>query len=405
MKKHRRFLSIIYSFILSFIFIPGLLSAQSASKGSDSWPNLFDYVKEHGDTTFQEEPINELDSAIFSMLSYINFEGTQAEGSKDGVSLMELSNRFFSSEFRYSMKNENWDIWQSCIRMLETASKYKRYADIKVKGYISWLDEQEPAQFSAVIFSLSPSLHFVAFRGTDTTIAGWRDNFLMTCESRTTSQKMALEYLKEWAPRLQGDIHAGGHSKGANLAIYAAAQCEAEIQNRIQGVWNFEGPGFSRNPDMLERIKAIDKRIKTYVPETSLVGVVMRNFDDYTPVKSDNHLFLQHDLFSWHVDGKKFETVQELSRTSRMFDSTMNETISNLSDAQFRTIINVLFDSMEESGIHNVQDIDDNMGRFSATLTEACLFSGKETRKTILYVGKCLVKNFNKARKEEKKRK
>ena len=83
MKKHRRFLSIIYSFILSFIFIPGLLSAQSASKGSDSWPNLFDYVKEHGDTTFQEEPINELDSAIFSMLSYINFEGTQAEGSKE----------------------------------------------------------------------------------------------------------------------------------------------------------------------------------------------------------------------------------------------------------------------------------------------------------------------------------
>ena len=91
---------------------------------------------------------------------------------------------------------------------------------------------------------------------------------------------------------------------------------------------------------MLERIKAIDKRIKTYVPETSLVGVVMRNFDDYTPVKSDNHLFLQHDLFSWHVDGKKFETVQELSRTSRMFDSTMNETISNLSDAQFTALVN-----------------------------------------------------------------
>ena len=377
----------------------------TSQKTSSSWSNLFDYVTKHGGSSFEEAGINELDSAIFSMLSYIIFEGTAVEGNSDGVQFQELSNRFFSSEFRYSMKNENWDIWQSCIRMLETAATYKRYAGIKVKGYVSLLDEYAPTQFSAVIFSLTPTLHFIAFRGTDTTIAGWRDNFLMTCEEQTQTQKLALEYLEKWAPHLAGTIHTGGHSKGANLAIYASAKVGPEIQKRIEGIWNYEGPGFSHNPDMLDQIKAIDGKIKTFIPETSLVGVVMRSFDSYTVVKSENHLFLQHDLFSWHIDDSIFECVDELSRTSRMFDSTMNSTIANLSDAQFHIIIDVLFDSMEDSGIHNIQDIKDNMGRFSASLTEACLFSGKTTRRTLLYVGKCLVKNFNAARKEEKKRK
>ena len=116
---------------------------------------------------------------------------------------------------------------------------------------------------------------------------------------------------------------------------------------------------------MLERITAIDERIRTYIPETSLVGVVMRSFSSYTAVKSENKLFLQHDIFSWYVNGKEFETVEETSRTSRIFDSAMNETIENLTDTQFRIIINALFDSMEDAGIHNVQDIADNTGRFS----------------------------------------
>ena len=385
-----------------------LLAASSlclSAKSSSSAPNLFDYVKAYGQLSFEEEGINELDNAIFSMLSYINFEGTAAERNKDGVSLRELSDRFFSSEFRYSIRNENWDIWQSCIRMLETAARYKRYAGIKVRGYVSLLDEVAATQFSAIIFSLTPTLHFIAFRGTDTSIAGWRDNFLMTCENQTTTQMLALEYMEKWAPRLPGTIHTGGHSKGANLAIYAAAKVDSEIQDRIEGIWNYEGPGFSRNPDMLERIKAIDERIRTFIPETSLVGVVMRSFSSYTAVKSENKLFLQHDIFSWYVNGKEFESVEETSRTSRIFDSAMNETIANLSDAQFRIIINAIFDSMEDAGIHNVQDIADNTGRFSASLAESCLFSGRETRRTLLYVSKCLAKNFNQARKEEKKRK
>ncbi len=389
----------------SFVILLVISTLSLPAKSSSGIPNLFDYVREYGDISFEEEGINELDGAIFSMLSYINFEGTAAELNRDGVSLRELSDRFFSAEFRYSIRNENWDIWQSSIRMLETAAKYKRYAGIKVKGYVSLLDEVAATQFSATIFSLTPSLHFIAFRGTDTSVAGWRDNFLMTCENQTSTQMLALEYMERWAPRLPGTIHTGGHSKGANLAIFAAAKVNPEIQDRIELIWNYEGPGFSRNPEMLERIKAIDKRIRTYIPETSLVGVVMRSFSSYTAVKSENKLFLQHDIFSWYVNGKEFETVEDTSRTSRIFDSAMNETIANLSDAQFRIIINALFDSMEDAGIHNVQDIADNTGRFSASLAESCLFSGKETRKTLLYVSKCLAKNFNQARKEEKKRK
>ncbi|MBR1911434.1 MAG: DUF2974 domain-containing protein [Treponema sp.] len=396
-----QFLNSFIVFMILFALSPLPLSAKASSSSS----NLFDYVKENGQSSFEEKGINELDSAIFAMLSYISFEGTAAEDSRNGVTFRELSNRFFSSEFRYSMRNENWDIWQSCIRMLETAARCKRYEKIMVKGYVNLLNEEEPSQFSALVFTLAPTLHFIAFRGTDTSIAGWRENFLMTCESQTSSQKLALEYLNEWTSYLPGTIHVGGHSKGANLAIYAAAHARPDIQKRIASVWNFEGPGFSRNPDMLERIKDIDGKIKTYIPETSLVGVVMRSFDRYTAVKSDNHLFLQHDLFSWHVNGNSFESVDDLSRTSRMFDSTMNATIANLSDDQFRILINVLFDSMEDSGIHTVQDIGDNMGRFSATLAKACVFSDKETRKTLLYVGKCLVKNFNASVKEEKKRK
>ena len=396
MKSLRLHLSV----VLLFVCLPPFLSAQSSS----AWPSLFDYVEDMGNVSFEEEGGNELDSAIFAMFSYIGFEGTAAESGKGGMCLRELSNRFFSSEFRYSLRNQNDVIWPSCLKMLEKAAQCKRYEDIKVRGYVNLVDESEPYQFSAIIFSISPLLHFVVFRGTDMSIAGWRDTFLMTCENQTVTQILSVNYLEEWASLLDGKIHVCGHSKGANLAIYASAQARPEVQERIETVWNFDGPGFSRNHDMLERIKAIDARIKTYVPETSLVGMLMRSFSSYAIVNSNNRLFLQHDLFSWQVDGNRFEKIEELSRTSRMFDSTMNATIANLSDAQFRIIINALFDSMEDAGIHNILDIGDNTGRFTASLAEACLFSGKETRRTLLYVSKCLAKNFKQARREEKNR-
>ena len=386
--------------ILVFLLLAGFpLSA--AGRG----PTLFEYVKEYGDVSFAESGVNELDSAIFSMLSYIRFEGTAAEGSVDGVSFKELSDRFFSSEFRYSIRSENWDIWQGCLRMFETAARHRRYADIRVRGYVNIVEEERSSQFSAIVFSLTPALHFIAFRGTDTTMTGWRENFLMTCESETSSQKLAMQYVDEWAPRLEGTIHIGGHSKGANLAIYAAAQATPDVQERIESVWNFDGPGFSRNPDMLSQIEKIKGKIKTFVPDTSLVGMLMRNFDEYTVVKSDNKLFLQHDLFSWHVNGRKFGGEKELSGISRVFDTTLNSTIASMSDEQFHALITLLFDSMEESGIHNVQDIGDNIGRLSGNLAKACVFADKTTRKTLLTMGKYLVKNFGKAVTKETKRK
>ena len=63
-------------------------------------------------------------------------------------------------------------------------------------------------------------------------------------------------------------LYLGGHSKGGNLAMYAAIR-EQTIQPAITRVYNFDGPGF--RPSFYERYDctAILDRIHTYVPKDS----------------------------------------------------------------------------------------------------------------------------------------
>lgn len=119
-----------------------------------------------------------------------------------------------------------------------------RFRNIQMLGYTEQFDAAEEKQFAAVCFQITPDLCYIAFRGTDSTLVGWKEDFNMAFKCPVPSQKTAVRYLTDAARHCRGKILVGGHSKGGNLAVYAAVKCSEDIQKRIERVYSHDGPGF-----------------------------------------------------------------------------------------------------------------------------------------------------------------
>ena len=100
------------------------------------------------------------------------------------------------------------------------------------------------------------------------------------------AQRDAVEYLTWAASVYPGKIAVGGHSKGGNLAMYAAAMAPESVQERIGNIYNNDGPGFQEKILQTEGYRRIKPRIKTILSQNAMVGTLLWNDCDYTVVKS-----------------------------------------------------------------------------------------------------------------------
>ena len=173
--------------------------------------NLFSYLRWRGDLTFEESPINEIDNAIFCAFSYIRIENFI--NSSEILTIEELYPRYVSSAKKESilLKNQN-----TLFALLQNS---KRFKQVKVAKFIKETSEALEKQFCAMTFVLNENELFVAFRGTDETLTGWKENFNLSFMETTPSQKRALEYLEEIANHTNKEITIGGHSKGGNMPM------------------------------------------------------------------------------------------------------------------------------------------------------------------------------------------
>jgi hypothetical protein len=224
-------------------------------------------------------------------------------------------------------------------------------------------------QFAAVTFDLPDGTHYVAFRGTDSTIVGWREDFNMAFESPIPAQSAAVKYLAEAAAATTGPLIIGGHSKGGNLAVYAAAHADAEIQSRIRLIYSFDGPGLDDATMASEGYAGIASRIRSFVPQQSVVGLLMTYHPEYTVVKSDGVGLLQHDSFTWQVLGTGFIAVTELDVSSQLVDQTVHAWLSQVSKEQRKVFVDTIFDILEATGANTVKELlKDVPGRLPAVL-------------------------------------
>lgn len=293
--------------------------------------NILDYLTWRGDFSFAQAPLNHVDALVLCRLSYIPFDGVVAEGFLDApVTIAEAADKCLAlvhkKDATRAFRLEDDEQLLNCL------IKSERFRDLPLIGFRNVFDQAHAEQFSAVTIRLPDNALFVAFRGTDGTIAGWREDFNMSFSDTVPAQRDAVAYLAEAASYFPGKLHIGGHSKGGNLAVYSATFCDPETQSRIASVVNHDGPGFNDNVISDARYKRILDRIHTYVPQSSIIGMLLEHEEDFSIVHSTNLGIMQHDVYSWEILRSGFIPVEELTNSSRFIDKTLKEWVRGMTD-------------------------------------------------------------------------
>ena len=297
--------------------------------------NVSDYLKWRGDLDFSQAPFNDVDNLILAQIAYVDFTDiVPAPGSIESITLAEASDTFFDIHDEKEIKKCKSFIGKAPFLMREAAAT-KRFGSLVLTNYVDYVDGGKEEQFAAFHVRIDNRLTYVAFRGTDDTLVGWKEDFNMSFLSPVPSQKDAVRYIDTTVQRPEGKLILGGHSKGGNLAVYASVFARPSVKKRILTVYNNDGPGFDSNfvkhPDYL----AILPRIKSIVP----------------------YGLMQHDSMSWQVIGPDFETEQELSPKSKKLNAALSAWIDGLTREQRAEFVDTLFTLLSASGVKNLSEI------------------------------------------------
>ena len=304
--------------------------------------NIVDYIKWRGDIPFSASALNEVDAALFCLISYWDMDGVVSDKLDETITLKELCNSDILVKLPYYCSEED--------RTIKELLKYsERFSEVKISKYINNVDTERQIQFSAVTFSFDKKSTFVAYRGTDDSLVGWKECMDLAYSEEVEGQKEAVNYLADVVKKTKGSIYIGGHSKGGNLAVFAGAFSSGKVNNRIQAVYNFDGPGFNSEVIQKENFKTIEYRIHTFVPQDSLVGMLLAHKEPYQVVLSKgSNGFSQHYLAAWEVEGKKFMYRDKLTFGGESASDAIKDWIDGMSFEEKRQFIEVLYGLVDE---------------------------------------------------------
>lgn len=334
-------------------------------------PNMFDYLAWRGDLPLTFSPLNDVDSLIFAVLSYQDYPGEEMALRDLNVPALPVTGR------------RRPTFLEDGSTLLLRAAATERFAGVRVRHAAAVTDPDRDMQFAAVIFALPDGTLFVAFRGTDSSLAGWHEDFNMAFESPVPAQSAAVAYLNAIAAGTDTPIFLGGHSKGGNLAVYAAAHADAAVQTRIRAVYSFDGPGLDDATVASDGYARIARRIRSFVPQQSVVGLLMAYHPEYTVVQSDGLGLLQHNAFTWQVRGTDFVAVTELDVSSQLVDHTVHAWLSRVSPEQRRRFVSTIFGVLEATGANTTKELLQRAPELLPAIRKALQGVDRETTRMI----------------------
>ena len=341
-------------------------------------------ILEYAETEFSllaEKPFTDVDSLLLSQFSYMNLSAFEDElKCENKIEIRELlkAERFEKLMFHVRDTKSN-------MRLLYAMASSPRWRNIKIGNFVEKLCDQSEEQFAAITVALGDGRHFVAFRGTDGTLVGWKEDFNMAFTCPVPAQRLAARYAASAMLRFPGEFLLGGHSKGGNLAVYAAAFCPAALQERIAAVYNNDGPGFDAEVIALPGYQRICARVQTFVPQSSIVGMLLEHEEAYTIIHSTGDGFGQHNLYTWEVLRDRFVTLETVTNGSRFLDRTLKQWLAGLEPEQRERTIDTVYHMLCETNAETLHELKEN--RFSRAL--ALLRSAKgldeDTRKLLVH--------------------
>jgi hypothetical protein len=306
---------------------------------------IFDYINWRGDLSFQAAPFNPVDNIILTHIAYFPFDRIVPGPEENrGLSIGEAAKKIAAILKRKPAAFDEALVFRDDPALMAALGSSRRYGNLELRGYVNQIDREAEKQFSALCILGCGDSSLVSYRGTDNTIVGWKEDFNMSFSDAVPAQLEAVSYLEKTAPRIRGPLCLGGHSKGGNLAVYAAAFCGKKIRRRIRAVYSNDAPGFNRRVLESPGFQEIKGRILSFVPQSSIVGMLFEQPRDYTVVKSSQTGLMQHDVFSWEVGRDDLVRMQETSQGSAFMSRTLRDWIDGLDREQLRRFTDVLYE-------------------------------------------------------------
>lgn len=349
-------------------------------------PNLFDYLEWRGDLTFEEAPLCEVDNLMFSLLSYVDLDGIVPAPRKGGILLREAAKEYFFVRDQDPPKPLGLIVPAEIVTLFRRMAETRRYAMLPLGGYVNEICEEREMQFSALSVRLPDDSYFVAYRGTDDTIVGWREDFNMSFMVEVPSQRKAVDYLSRLDFPPDSDLYLGGHSKGGNLAVYAASHAPEKIQCRIRRAYSNDGPGFTEDFLKSEAYRAVADRVVRLIPDDSLVGLLLEHDESYTVIKSSRKGLFQHDGLSWEVMGSRFLRGDGLSKRGVHSDTVVWERIDSMTRAEKQTFVQIMFTILESTGAKTLTELYNGSIRTALSMLKTYTGLSPEDRETAAYL-------------------
>ncbi|MBR3503525.1 MAG: DUF2974 domain-containing protein [Clostridia bacterium] len=314
--------------------------------------SLRDYIGWMGDYGFDAVPFGDVDALVLCAIVYFDLSPLFAPpcpgetALREGLPLIERGACAFTAFAPHDL---------DYAAFLREAAASKRFGELALSDYVDVSRVDPPLQFAAVSFR-SGDFTFLAFRGTDMTLAGWREDFMISFTA-TEAQETALQYAARHVAESKR-CRLGGHSKGGNLALYAACGLDDESWARVERVYLLDSPGLC--PELADSARMARAAART-LAVTPVFSVVGRLFEPAAAqervIRSSGFSLLQHSLGSWGVDHGRLALAASHDPASLWIDEVLRQWIDGIPQERRAVFVNDLFDALAASGAVTLADI------------------------------------------------
>ncbi|MBO7376745.1 MAG: DUF2974 domain-containing protein [Clostridia bacterium] len=312
--------------------------------------SLTDYVKWTSGAGFDRLPFSERDALVLSDVIYFNIfrEGSEGKTLRELIGSANVEDPSIVMRLGYGLPEH--------VPFIKAVAASRRFGGFTVAAREESFDTEKSVQFCAAALRLPGYVNFIAFRGTDDSIAGWKEDFMISF-TKTEAQRMALDFAAANLSDTESN-YISGHSKGGNLALYAAALLPPEKKAKVKRTFVLDGPGFCSDVLDLSLIEKAAPGITRIIPEYSIIGKLFEpNIPDTRIVASSETGLMQHELLSWGVTPEGLDEVRANDPGSADVSGVIKSWIEDVPTADRKKFIEEFFGALESGGSKTMSEV------------------------------------------------
>ena len=321
---------------------------------------IFDYLDYVAYDSIYDRPFKELDVLALTKLTYLPFDRIVPQGDTTNIEVR------LSDAVELVDRTTDFIVTDQHLQLVDVLATSKRFKNLKLLNYVDEYDPDVQKQFAAMTYRLTMDVYLIVFRGTDDTLIGWKEDFHMTYMDHVPSQRRAASYLQHVMKEFpKGRFMVAGHSKGGNLAAYACSYLPDHLIEQVDAIYCYDAPGLNKAIIETEGYQRIAHLVHRFVPQGSIVGMMLEVPEPATIVKSRAFGgFAQHDAFTWMTEKDKFVTLDQTSPDSQQTDETLKQWVREVPDSQLKKFFDTFFGLFLDAGITSINDLR-NLKNFS----------------------------------------